>query len=150
MKPVQNDRRTWIVCECLCFLKQIHSRAVGSTMFSIFLVLEHQHNSPKCNLFCAISAERVNGTFFINEITITRIAHLDILKLWLIPQLPENQNYIFQQDRWPVHFHNEVCVDLNNLLLRKWIEHTSEDVQHQMMWPPVSPDLTSCYFFLWG
>jgi hypothetical protein len=52
--------------------------------------LEHVHDSPKMNLFCALSKERVYGPFFFMETTITSIVFLDMLQQFLIPQLDDS------------------------------------------------------------
>ena len=36
--------------------------------------VEHQHDSPKVNVFCAISSEKVYGPFFFAEETVTGIS----------------------------------------------------------------------------
>ena len=113
-------------------------------------VVEHQRDSPKCSVFCAISPERVYWPFFFNERTVTGIVYRDRLEQWLLPQLPENQNYVFQQDGCSAHFHNEIRLYLNNMLPRRWLGRASEDDKHLLLWSPGSPDLTPCDFFLWG
>lgn len=111
--------------------------------------VEHVRDSPKVNVFCAISREAVYGPFFFTETTVTGMIYLDMLQLWLMPQLLNN-DFIFQQDGCPAHYHNEVRQYLNTELPRRWIGRASEEDQHIMLWPPRSPDLTPCDFFLWG
>ena len=48
--------------------------------------VEHQRDSPKDNLFCANSSQKVYGPFFAEE-TVTVMIYLDMLQLWLMPQL---------------------------------------------------------------
>jgi hypothetical protein len=51
------------------------------------------------NVIFAISKERVYGLLFFVEDTVTGNLYLDMLTLWLLPQLEEDYNdYIFQQD----------------------------------------------------
>ena len=38
---------------------------------------------------------------------------------------------------------------LNRVLQQRWIGHAAEGDNHLLPWPPRSPDLTSCDFFLW-
>ena len=45
--------------------------------------LEHVRDSPKVNVFCALSKERVYGLFFFMETTITGIVYLDMLQEFL-------------------------------------------------------------------
>jgi hypothetical protein len=56
----------------------------------------HQHDSPKVNVFCAISNQKVYGPFFVAEETITGMTYLDVLQLWLMPQLQNIPTFIFQ------------------------------------------------------
>jgi hypothetical protein len=42
--------------------------------------LEHVHDSPKVNVFCALSKGKVYGPFFFKETTITGILYLDMLQ----------------------------------------------------------------------
>ena len=38
----------------------------------------------------------------------------------------------------------------NETLLHRWIGRAVSNDQHFLLWPPRSPDLTPCDFFLWG
>ena len=49
--------------------------------------VEHQRDSPKVNMFCAISSHKVYGPFFFAEETVTGMTYLDMLQLWLMPKL---------------------------------------------------------------
>jgi hypothetical protein len=51
--------------------------------------LEHFHDSPKANVFCALSKETMYGPFFM-QTTITGIVYLDMLQQLLIPRLDED------------------------------------------------------------
>jgi hypothetical protein len=70
--------------------------------------VEHQLDSPKVNVFCAISSQKVYSPFFFAEETITGMTYLGMLQLWLMPQLQNIPTLIFQQDVSPAHFHCEV------------------------------------------
>jgi hypothetical protein len=81
----------------------------------------------------------------------TGISYLDMLQQWLLPQLEEDSpGFIFQQDGAPPHFHNEVRSELNDRLPNRWIGRAGSDDDELLRWPPRSPDLTPCDFFLWG
>jgi hypothetical protein len=58
---------------------------------------EHVRDSPKINVFCAISASKIYGPFLFAEQTVTGITYLDMLENWLMPQLLEvfGQTLIF-------------------------------------------------------
>jgi hypothetical protein len=74
-----------------------------------------------------------------------------MLTLWLLPQLEEDSNdFIFQQDGAPSHFHMAVRDHLNAHLPRRRIGHAGANDVVWCRWPPRSPDLTPCDFFLWG
>jgi len=40
--------------------------------------VEHQRDSPKVNVFCKISSQKVYGQFFFAEETVTGMTYLDI------------------------------------------------------------------------
>ena len=43
--------------------------------------VDHQRDSPKINVFCAISSQKVYGPFFFAEETVTGMTYLDMLQL---------------------------------------------------------------------
>jgi hypothetical protein len=53
--------------------------------------MEYVRDSPKVNVFCAVSSCKVYGPFFFAEPTVTGINYLDMLQLWLMPQLQHVQ-----------------------------------------------------------
>ncbi|GBM21448.1 hypothetical protein AVEN_182419-1, partial [Araneus ventricosus] len=54
------------------------------------------------------------------------------------------------QDRAPPHFHHEVRQYLNDASPGRWIGRGEQHDLVHFKWPPNSPDLTSCDFYLWG
>jgi hypothetical protein len=58
--------------------------------------VEHQRDSSKVNVFCAISSQKVYSPFFFAEETVTGMTYLDILQLWLMPQLQNIPTFILQ------------------------------------------------------
>ena len=69
----------------------------------------------------------------------------------LLPQLNTNyDNYILQLDGASPHFHRNVQVLLNRVLQQRWIGSATTGDSQLLPWPPRSPDLTPCDFFLWG
>ena len=68
--------------------------------------LEHVRDSPKLNVFCAISKKRVYGPFFFEETTVSSEAYLDMLQNWLIELLldGEQADFIFQQNGASPHW----------------------------------------------
>ena len=68
---------------------------------------------------------------------------------WLFLRLNKD-NLIFQQDGTLPHWSREVCQFLNETLPNSWIGRQGVDDLALFSWPPWSPDLTPCDFFLWG
>lgn len=115
-------------------------------------LLEHERDSPKVNVFCAVSKRGVYGPFFFEEATITGESYLNMLEDWLMAQLEEaeSDDFIFQQDGAPPHWSLRVRQFLNTRLPGRWIGRSGRGDDVLMPWPPRSPDLTPCDFFLWG
>ena len=61
----------------------------------------------------------------------------------------ENEDFIYQQNGAPPHWKLTVRAYLNNNLPRRWIGSTSGEGNVMLKWPPRSPELTPCDFFLW-
>jgi hypothetical protein len=113
--------------------------------------VEHVRDSPKVNVFCAIANNKVYGPFFFIEQTINGIVFLDMMTEWLIPQLEQDSaDFILQLDGAPPHYHLSVRAELNNLLPQRWIGRVGPNDDALLKWPPRSPDITPCDFFLWG
>jgi hypothetical protein len=67
--------------------------------------IEHQRDSPKVNVFCVVSCEKVHSPFFFTEATVTGSSFLDMLDNWLLHQLNTNYNdYILQLEGAPLIF----------------------------------------------
>jgi hypothetical protein len=113
-------------------------------------VLQHERNSPKVNVFCALSQTKVYGPFFFDENTVTGETNLAMLQKWLLPQINKDSgDFIFQQDGAPPHWHRDVRHFLNQSIPQRWIDHIENEDLTLLFWPPRSPDLTPCDFFLW-
>jgi len=70
---------------------------------------------------------------------------------WLLPQMQQDsENFIFIQDGAPPHWHSGVRHYLDKNLPRRWIGRSTDENMALTCWPPRSPDLTPCDFFLWG
>jgi len=69
-----------------------------------------------------------------------------------MPQLADEevQGCIYQQDGAPPHWHKEVLEYLNEHLPGLWVGRAAATDNTFCTWPPWSPDLTMCDFFLWG
>ncbi|KAJ4428903.1 hypothetical protein ANN_25897 [Periplaneta americana] len=108
-------------------------------------IIEHERDSPKVNVFCALSQRKLYGPFFFIEATVTGHSYLEMLEQWLVPQLRQdlNDDFIFQQDGAPPHFHNAVRAYLNTEMSDRWIGHAGVRDRCFMTWPPRSPDMTA-------
>jgi hypothetical protein len=53
--------------------------------------VEHERDSPKVNLWCALSRDRVIGPYFFTERTATPHNYLDILELFAVPQVDDDK-----------------------------------------------------------
>ena len=69
-----------------------------------------------CGASTWLESQKVYGPFFFAEETVTGMTYLDMLQLWLMPQLQNIPTFIFQQDGSPAHFHWEVRQYLNTVL----------------------------------
>lgn len=114
-------------------------------------MVEHHRDSPKVNVFCAVSQNQVYGPFFFEGSTVTGQSYLDMLRNWLFPSLQADSNdFIFQQDGAPPHWHQMVRAFLNEEISHRWIGRKGGHDLAFCSWPARSPDLTVCDFFLWG
>lgn len=58
--------------------------------------VEHERNSPKMNIVCAVSQDKIYGPFFFEENSITEQIYLNMLQNWFFT-LAVSHNFIFQQ-----------------------------------------------------
>jgi hypothetical protein len=77
------------------------------------------------------------------------MTYLDMLQLWLMPQLRNIPTFIFQQDGSPAHFHCEVRQYLNTVLPGRWIGRASEMTNHCCCGPRGPLTLRPVIYF-WG
>jgi len=62
-------------------------------------IVQHERDSPKINVFSAVSVRKIYGPFFFGGNTVTGNSYLEILQDSLFPQLNQNsEDFIFQQD----------------------------------------------------
>ena len=113
--------------------------------------LEQVRDSPKVNVFCAISKKHVHGPYFFDE-NVTGDNYLHMLQAWLMDRLTANEaeDFIFQQDGASIHWKLSVRAYLNVNLPGRWIGRAGNDDSVLLKWPTRSPDFTPCDFFLWG
>jgi hypothetical protein len=46
--------------------------------------VQHEHDSPKINVWCALSRDRVIGPYFFAESTVTSHNYLDMLEMFAV------------------------------------------------------------------
>ena len=111
------------------------------------IVREHERASPKVNVWCAVTSTDVIGLFFFKTPTVTANVYLKMLQEFAIDNmlLQIRQKGYFQQDGAPPHFALTVCAYLGQTFPNRWIGRGGP-----LAWPPQSPDLTPCDFWLWG
>ena len=107
------------------------------------VVFQNQQDSPKVNVSCGLMHNKVIGSFFFNEPTISANVYLDMLELYVAPQLEGFQPWIiFQQDGAPPHWGSHVRRFLDATFPNRWIGRDGPT-----SWPPRSPDITPLDFF---
>ena len=107
---------------------------------------EHERDSPKVNVWCALTKTEVIGPFFFAEVTINSNVYLDMLEGYALPQIEAYQPHVlFQLDGAPPHWARIVRNVLDHNFPDRWIGRGGP-----ISWPPRSPDITPLDFFLWG
>lgn len=111
-------------------------------------------HSPKVTVWAAISAQGIIGPYFFEDergqaVTVNSDRYTTMLRGFFFPQLhqfePFNERTWFQQDGATCHTSNESMVVVNEMFEGKLLSRRGD-----IPWPPRSPDLTPCDFFLWG
>jgi hypothetical protein len=82
--------------------------------------VEHERDSPKVNVWCALRRDRVIGPHFFAEGTVTSHNYLDMSEMLAAPRIDDN-NVIFQQDGGPARYVNIVTEFFNETFPRRWI-----------------------------
>jgi hypothetical protein len=101
------------------------------------------------NVWCGIIGTKIIGPFFFHG-HLNGDKYLEFLQTTFsdyLRDLPLSvfRNIIFQQDGAPAHNTRAVINFLNNRFPNCWM-----GTNGPVRWPPRSPDLTPCDFFLWG
>ena len=109
-----------------------------------YIGIEKPLYDQKILVWCAISANRVFGPYYFED-TVNQHNYLEMLKNYFWPKVlktAEYKKYYFQQDGARPHTAKTVQTWLKDQFEEKFIDKD--------MWPPRSPDLNPCDFFLWG
>uniref|UniRef100_A0A8C5MM42 DUF4817 domain-containing protein n=1 Tax=Leptobrachium leishanense TaxID=445787 RepID=A0A8C5MM42_9ANUR len=112
----------------------------------------HLHSS-KVTVWCAMSSLGIIGPYFFENdreqaVTVNAQRYSEMLHSFVIPQLRQhgmNNETLFQQDGATSHTARVSMNVLNNVFPNRVISRNGA-----ISWPPRSPDLTVCDFFLWG
>lgn len=110
-------------------------------------------HSSKVTVWCAMSSLGIIGPYvFENDreqaVTVNAQRYSEMLHSFFIPQLRQhgmNNETLFQQDGATSHTARVSMNVLNNVFPNRVISRNGA-----ISWPPRSPDLTVCDFFLWG
>lgn len=105
-------------------------------------------HSQKITVWAAIGRQGLFGPFFFSD-SVNSERYLNMLssQLWpLIQQRHLENDLIFMQDGAPPHWGLSVRKWLDEHFAGRWMGRGSPN----MPWPPRSPDLTPCDYFLWG
>lgn len=108
---------------------------------------EQPLHSPQVIVWCGLWSGGIIGPFFF-EATVTADAYLEMLQSFFLPRISQHPLFdrvIFMQDGAPPHFGLNVRAWLDETFPSRWIGRRGPTE-----WPPRSPDLTPCDFFLWG
>ena len=109
-----------------------------------YVGVEQPLYDKKILAWCAISVDRVFGPYFF-ETSVNQENYLDMLKKFFWPMIlrtPNYKKYYFQQDGATPHTAIAVQTWLSGKFGKQFINKDS--------WPPRSPDLNPCDFYLWG
>ncbi|GFT11948.1 uncharacterized protein NPIL_602731 [Nephila pilipes] len=111
------------------------------------VMVDHHVNLPGITVWCGLSSRELIRPFFFDA-TVTGPVYLNLLQQSVIPSIREDfeqENFYFQQDGAPPHYHRDVRSFLDGILPNRWIGRRGN-----VEYSPPSPDLTPLDFFLWG
>ncbi len=110
-------------------------------------IREHIRDSPKVNVWCAVTPDGLIGPYFHDASTVNGDRYLDMLEEFFPPNLSLRlqKEGFFQQDGAPCHFTLRVREFLQKHFGDRWISRAG-----LILWPGYTPDLTAYDFWLWG
>ena len=105
--------------------------------------IEKPLHDQKVLIFCAISVRKKIGLYFLKPENVNQHNYLQMLKEWLWTKVLKTDwynCYYFQQDGAKPHTAKKV---------QSWLlEKFGEKFMDKNKWPPRSPDLNPCHFFM--
>lgn len=110
-------------------------------------------HSPKVTVWCAVGHFGIIGPYFFEEngvtVTVNSARYVHMLETYLKPQLRRRginvKNVYFQQDGATAHTAAASMRVVKKMFPGKLISRFGD-----VPWPPRSPDLSPCDYFLWG
>lgn len=114
---------------------------------------ERPLHSEKVVVWCGVASFGIIGPYFFEDgegraVTVTSQRYINMLQTFLAPELRQRgiaDVTWFQQDGATAHTSRASMGELREMFGARVISHRG-DVQ----WPPRSPDLNACDYFLWG
>jgi hypothetical protein len=128
-----------IPCQWRC--KQVKFQDLGQSKSKCHMSVGERQ--PQNEHVGQLNTRQVDGLFFFLVKTVTGHLYLEMLQLYVLPQLPPQT--ILQQDRAPPHFWHHVRNHLEREMVGRWIGRNGS-----ITWPPRSPGLTPLDFCLVG
>jgi hypothetical protein len=113
---------------------------------------EEPLHSPRLTVWAAIGKNGVVGPFFTRA-NVTGASYLALLQnqfMLVVQHWPSFNSLLFMQDGAPPHWALIVRDWLDQHFTGRWMGRGSPAKPAPFAWPPYSPDLTPCDFFLWG
>jgi hypothetical protein len=105
-------------------------------------------HSPRITVWAGIGCHGVVGPFFFHQ-NVNGLNYLQMIQQEFLPVVQQWDSFhslIFMQDGAPPHWSTAVRNFLSAVFPNRWMGRGSPNLP----WPPYSPDLTPCDFFLWG
>ena len=111
-------------------------------------------HSQKVTVWCTLSKAGIIGPYFFEDeygqaVTVNSERYVAMLQDYFIPHLEENEfdipNIWFQQDGATAHTAGASMNVVREAFPGRLISRNGD-----ISWPPRSPDLSPCDFFLWG
>ncbi len=110
-------------------------------------IVEKPLHSERITVWCGVAEWRIVGPYFFTQ-TVNTERYVEMLRSFLVPQLKRRRKLsrtFFQQDGATCHT-SRVTLEF----LRKHFGDRLVSRSTEFQWPPRSPDLSVCDYFLWG
>jgi len=136
--------------ECIFYLKGYvntqNCRIWGTSKPDVFI--KAPLHSPKVTVWCGMTANFILKPHFFLE-NVCSDNYCDMIINHAIPALKAKRKFnstVWQQDGATAH----TAIVTKNLLRREFTEQRIIGLHFPQSWPPRSPDINPCDFFLWG